>query len=224
MPVWAEAALNEWGCVRGRAAGAEAMPFYVLGLELFAEIIEDTTRSFPLRVHRLRERQAPIAAVLPAAVSPTCGAPAAVVGQRRMRDALAAWQATGQRTAKTVGRFTRHALVFAEPMHDAPLSRLRRLDVIRFRDALWRWAVTGDKTASTAGNVLATIKALATDARDHEWIVGTTHSPSWLAPRASPVPESVRLRSIDSRHRHRTLPWSVQVSGRRCPWPAIEHL
>ena len=88
-----------------------------------------------------------------------------------MRDALAAWQATGTRTAKTVGRFTRNALIYAEPIHDAPLSMLRRLYAIRFRDALRRWAVTEDKTASTASHVLATIKALATEAPDREWIV-----------------------------------------------------
>jgi integrase len=53
------------------------------------------------------------------------------------------------------------------------LSTFKRADAIRFRDALQQWAVDKLKTARTADNILTSIKALSTIARDREWIEGS---------------------------------------------------
>lgn len=91
---------------------------------------------------------------------------------KRMRDALDAWKGARRRPAKTVGAFERHVETFEEVMGDPPLASLRRAHAVRFRDALQQWAVENAKTARTADNVLVSIKALASLARDREWMEG----------------------------------------------------
>lgn len=177
LPEGAEVTLERWGYPRTRTTDAEAIPFLVLHHELRCEAIEDVTRTFPVRVMRLRDRRALVAATLPAARAVPAAArqaePAPVgAGTRRMGDALTVWKQTGTRSPKTVVQFERHAALFAELAGDPPLAALRRPDAVRFRDALQAWAMTEGKTASTADNVLATVKALANVARDREWITG----------------------------------------------------
>lgn len=174
IPDWAEKTLDKWGYERSRLADAEALPFLVLLAELRCEALRDVSRTFPLRVQRLKERRALVDAT-PAPMQPDAPTPAPQppAGRaRRMRDAFQAWHEAAPRPEKTVGQFSRHVALFEELAADVPLASLRRPDAIRFRDALQAWAIKEGKTARTADNVLVSIKALATIARDREWIEG----------------------------------------------------
>jgi hypothetical protein len=91
---------------------------------------------------------------------------------KRMRDAFDAWKASARRPEKTIKAFERHLETFEAMAGDPVLSTMRRADAVRFRDGLQQWAVDNEKTARTADNMLTSIKALATVARDKEWIEG----------------------------------------------------
>ncbi len=172
VPDWAGQWLDAMGYVRSPLADAEAMPHLVMQLELYHEALSDLTRTFPLRVERLRARRALAAADGPSVVAESVAStkrPAA--SGYRIAQALEAWAET-VRPAKTVVAFTRHANHFAELAGDPVLSSIDKVAAIRFRDALQAWAVANGKTASTADNVLVSIRALVNVARDRGWIEG----------------------------------------------------
>ncbi len=151
---------------------AEALPFFAMLLELRHESLTDPTRTFPLRIKRLAERQALLSVDAPS-VNIGAAAPKAQAGANgcRIGDALDAWK-LGQQADKTIGAFTRHAHRFATLMGDPPLSSIGKAEATQFRDKLQQWAIREGKAASTANNVLVGIRALVNVARDRGWIAG----------------------------------------------------
>lgn len=174
VPDWAEARLDRWGYPRSRAADAEALPFLAMLLELYAEALADVSRTFPLRVRQLQERRALIAAHVPAippvAVGPMPSPLAPADSDRRIGEALTAWEGLGMRKPKTRSVFARHAEQFRQMAGDPPLSAIGKAEASRFRADLQRWAVEHGKTKETADNVLTSIKALVTVAVGEGWI------------------------------------------------------
>jgi integrase len=157
---------------RSPVADAEAMAALVLMLELHLEALHDLTRTFPLRVEKLKARRALVASAFPTpAANDLASRDAGQRGGRRISDALSAWSEK-DRPAKTVGALTRHASQFAALMGDPVLSSIDKVEAIRFRDALRAWAKAKGKTARTADNALVSIRALVNTARDRGWVEG----------------------------------------------------
>jgi integrase len=169
VPDWAAEWVQEAVQVHTAAADAEAVSAYLLMIELRIEALNDTTRTYPLRVQRLGARRALIASSSPV-TRKEVNAEAVPRDGKRMSDALAAWAENRPRGEKTLGVFTRHAKLFADMMGDPPLASIDRALAVRFRDALQQWAIKEKKTASTADNVVVSIRALVNVARDRDWI------------------------------------------------------
>lgn len=169
---WAHKWLGTMGYARSPASDSEALAYLAMYLELYHEALTDESRTFPVRVERLRAYRALVSSD---ASQPPVEAPGVMSALRakgfRISDALDAWSETA-RPAKTVGAFTRHAAQFASLMDDPVLSSIEKLDAIRFRDQLQAWAVAKGKTARTADNVLVSVRALVNVARDRGWIEG----------------------------------------------------
>lgn len=174
---WLPTVLRKLGVPHTPVSEAEALPFLAMLLELHHEALTDTSRAFPLRVQRLAERRALLAAgdsVAPPVASRSTPAPRvrpATVNGHRIADALAEWKGTKTK-AKTIGTFTRHAAQFAELMGDPVLEALDRAQAIQFRDKLQAWAIANGKTARTADDALGNVRALVNVARDRGWIDG----------------------------------------------------
>ncbi|OEZ30022.1 hypothetical protein AO062_14655 [Variovorax boronicumulans] len=154
------------------AAAAEIQAARVLLSELYVEALSDTSRTFPLRVQRLRERRALLASAA-AVQQPTPGTvvtgPVSVTPGHRIMDAFDVWNTEG-RPAKTVSKFKSHARQFLVLAGDPVLEGFTKRDAIEFRNAVQSWAVEEGKTATTANNVLISVRAIFTAARDQGWI------------------------------------------------------
>ncbi len=84
-------------------------------------------------------------------------------------DAFDVWNTEG-RPAKTVSKFKSHARQFLVLAGDPVLEGFTKRDAIEFRNAVQSWAVEEGKTATTANNVLISVRAIFTAARDQGWI------------------------------------------------------
>lgn len=161
---------------RHPAALAEIQAARVLLSELFVEALSDTSRGFPLRVRKLQERRALLALSVGDAEAkapqngsrPSTGK--APHGHRIM-DAFAVWEGK-TRPAKTVSKFKSHAQQFRVLAHDPVLEDFTKQSAIKFRNDLELWAVSESKTVVTANNVLVSVRAIFTTARDQGWIEG----------------------------------------------------
>ncbi|WP_211260276.1 site-specific integrase [Xenophilus azovorans] len=168
--------IEELAPARHPAAIAEVQAARVLLSELHVEALVDTSRTFPTRVRRLRERRALLAlGELGGSAGATPGpaiAASPAVAVRRIGDAYDLWLQV-PRPAKTAATFKRHAGMFADMMGDPALSSVDRRAALRFRVGLQDWAVEHKKTPATADNVLVSVRAIFSAARDHGWIDST---------------------------------------------------
>lgn len=175
VPDWAESSIVGLGFPRSPLVDAEVLAHIVAMLEIRHEALVDETRTFPLRVSTLNARKSLLGALAsPSASSPSLairGTSVAQHGGHKISDALEQWT-SGQRPAKTVGTFTRHAQQFADMMGNPFLESIDKIAAIEFRDKLQEWAIKNHKTANTADNVLVSIRALVNVARDKGWISG----------------------------------------------------
>lgn len=171
--VGAEDWIAQLAPTRHPAAVAEIQAARVLLSELYVEALSDTSRTFPLRVQRLRERRALLASAAvqqPTLMSATGATrPVSVTPGHRIMDAFEVWNTEG-RPAKTVSKFKSHARQFLVLAGDPVLEGFTKRDAIEFRNAVQSWAVEEGKTATTANNVLISVRAIFTTARDQGWI------------------------------------------------------
>jgi len=174
--IGAEDWVRELAPSRHPAALAEVQAARTMLWELFVEALSDTSRTFPLRVQRLNERRALLALSgsehglarqrLPhEAKAVSAGSSAG----HRIMDAFAIWAAIA-RPAKTVSKFKRHAEQFMTMAGDPVLEGFTKQAAIKFRNGLQEWATIGGRTAVTAHNVLVSVRAIFTVARDQGWI------------------------------------------------------
>lgn len=175
VPDWAESSIVGLGFPRSPLADAEVLAHIAMMLEIRHEALVDETRSYPLRVSIVNARKNLLGVLAtPSASSPSLAVRGTSVppnGRHKISDALEQWSSI-QRSAKTVGTFTRHAQQFADMMGDPFLESIDKTLAIEFRDALQEWAIKNRKTANTADNVLVSIRALVNVARDKGWIPG----------------------------------------------------